>query len=283
MQNILIITDSSVNFNSDFVNNNPVTVVPLTIIHNNEEYLDQINLNYDQVNDLLRKKTKLQTSQPNLGRLISLFEEIKEKNYDHVYVVSLSSNLSGTLSSFNKAIEETGLNNVTLIDSYSIGGINQHIIKTVLNLNANDASHSAIMEAVNSIIDNTTSYVYPETLEQLKVSGRISKSAATMASLLKIKPILKLENKGVTIEKFATARTDSKVVETVIEDLDKLGFNPKHHCIYMLENEAQKAVDLFSNALENHYTGVDIHVIKLPAVVAVHGGIGTLCLQWCPK
>lgn len=283
MQNIKILSDSSISIDKNDPLYNQVTLIPLSIIHNNNQYLDQIDLSSEDVNNLIRDNQMIQTSQPSIGKAIEVLEDIEPKNYDHIYIVSVSSKLSGTINSITQAVEHLGLNNVSIIDTMSVAGPAYFVAKTINEMNKQGKSNAEILHAVNKSLEDTTSFVYPETLEQLKRGGRISKGAATLASLLKIKPILVLENKGETIEKFATARTESKVYDKMVEELVKNNIKPETHELYYLENVAKDKVETLDNLITDNIGKFESKTLTLPAVLVTHIGIGGVALQWIRK
>ncbi|QIK69103.1 DegV family protein [Erysipelothrix sp. HDW6C] len=283
MKNIAIVCDSSVALTKEEAHDLNITVAPLTLIYNNKEYLDQIDMTFDDVNELLLQKTHLQTSQPNVGVIINILEELKTKGFDHIYVLSLSSALSGTHSAFHHAIQEVGLDSVTLIDSMSIAGPVQQCAKLIHKLNAEDKSIAEITRAIEELLKHTVSFVYPQTLDQLKISGRISKGAATLASLLKVKPLLYLENGGQTIEKFGTARTEAKVFDMMVAEFKKHDITPDAFDVYYLDSQGEEIADRFNAYLSESIGTFTTSNSKLPAVVAAHAGIGTIAVQWIPK
>lgn len=283
MKKIAILSDSSISIDKNDPLLNKVTLIPLSIIHNNKQYLDQIDLSSEEVNDFIRKNEMIQTSQPSIGTVVDILEPLVDEHYDNIYIISVSSNLSGTLNSITQGVKHVGLENVTVIDTYSVAGISHHVAEIIIRMNESGASHEEIMNAINTSLDDTASFVYPETLEQLKRGGRISKGAATLASLLKIKPILFLENKGLTIEKYGTARTETKVFEKIIEEMIKQNIKPETHAIYYLENLAMDKVDTLDAMLSNSIGKFESKVLTLPAVLVTHIGIGGIALQWIRK
>lgn len=283
MKNYAIVCDTSVSLTPEQAAAMNVTITPLTLIHNNKEYLDQVEMGYDAVNDLLRNKEHLQTSQPNLGLLITTFETLKTQNYDHIFVLALTSSLSGTYNSMNQAIQEVGLDNVSLVDTRSLAGAVQHLVRFVNEQAAANSSVAAILSGIDAMIPKITSFVYPQTLDQLKISGRISKSAATLASLLKVKPILYLKSDLDTIEKFGTARTETKVFDIIIKAMRDENVTPETHVIYYLDNEGEEIVARANTAITEALGTFETHASKLPAVVAAHAGLQTIAIQWAPK
>ena len=144
----------------------------------------------------------------------------KSKDYDHVFILSLSAALSGTYSTFQHGITEVGMENYSLIDTMTLCGPVQESVKVIRKMNAEGIEPKEIEDYLNNdFFKNTESYIYPLTLEQLKRSGRMSKSAALLASMMKIKPLLKIENQGNSIDKFKTTRTEQKILDEIIKDL----------------------------------------------------------------
>lgn len=284
MKNIAIVCDSSVALSEKEIKDLGVYIAPLSIIYDNKEYLDQIDINQEKVTQLLKDGVLLSTSQPNLGVIIRLFEEIIEKKYDHVFILSISSALSGTLSSFQNGIEEVGLKNYSLIDSMTLCGPVQQSVKVILEMNKQGKEAKEIEDYLNNIFfKDTATYVYPQTLEQLKRSGRISKGASLLASMLKVKPILKLDNYGDTIEKFKTTRTEQKVLEEIMKDLKFNKVNPQEHVIYLPNLERKDILDEIINKFTEEFGDFEYIVSDLPAAIATHAGVGTVAIQWAKK
>ncbi|MEG0327373.1 MAG: DegV family protein [Erysipelothrix sp.] len=283
MKNYAIVCDSSVSISAEDAKRLNVKVAPLTIIHNNKDYYDQVDLTTEQVNDLLREKEVLKTSQPNVGYLINFFEDLKSQDFDHIFVLSLTSSLSGTYMSFNQALSEVKLDNVTLIDTYTLAGPVQNAAESIQAMNELDSSVEEIVKRLQYEFKFTESFVYPQTLDQLKVSGRISNSAALLASLLKVKPLLFLENHGKTIEKFATARTEAKIFESMIKEMQAKNVNAKDYVLYFLHSEGRDTVDRLNQLISEKLGDFEHKICNLPAALATHAGLGTIALQWSLK
>ena len=284
MKKIAIVCDSSVALTEEQIKELGVYVAPLSIIYNNKEYLDQVEITRDKIVELLNSGTLLSTSQPNLGVIITLLEEVKEKNYDHVFILSLTSALSGTYSAFQHAIKKVDLENYSLIDTMTLCGPIQEGIKVVRKLNKDGVEPEAIKSYLNNdYFRNTESYIYPLTLEQLKRSGRISKSAALLASMMKVKPLLKIDNHGEKIEKFKTTRTEQKIIEEIIKDLKAHNVNPKEHVIYLPHLEREDILEVVMKRINDEIGAFDFIPSDLPAAIATHAGVGTFVLQWAKK
>lgn len=283
MKKLAIVCDSSVCFTPEKIKKYNVFIAPLTLIHNNTEYLDQETISKEEVHELLSKKEKIMTSQPNLGSLIKLFEAIRDEGYEQILAVTLSSNLSGTYSAFNQAVSHVEGCEIHVVDSFTLGGPVQQTVKLIRAMELNGVSIDEMITRINTFLLHTESFVYPQNLDQLRVSGRISKHAATLASLLKIKPLLYLENHGLTIEKFGTARTETKIFELLINHMKEQGVTPESYDFYYLHSDAKEITTRLRDVISESFGTHDAYIMDLPAAVATHAGLGTVAIQWIPK
>lgn len=281
MKKLAIVVDSSVGLTLEQqAALEDVFVAPLSIIYNNKEYIDQIELTVPEVQDILSRNELIKTSQPSVGVVLALFEKIQSLGYNDIIVLSLSSKLSGTFNSFSAAAGSLENNNVRIVDTLTLAGPIQEGIKVIKTLHSQGLSIDDIEVKMNEFYNHTESYVLPENLDQLKASGRISSAAAAVASLLKMKVLLKLENHGDTIEKFATSRTDKKLFSTLIDDLNASAFNPNQDKLFLLHSLNEEKILLFKETLHDLYPNAEIEISFLPAAISGHAGNGTIVLQW---
>lgn len=279
MSKILIVTDSTICMTVEEAKAAGIEMVPLSVLVDGQEYRDQVNLSSAELVAKLRAKSVPKTAQPNLGLLDELMKQWKEENYDHIIVFSLSAHLSGTYQAFRLAATENDVNNITIVDSLTLASPLRHVAVRAVEMVKAGATVDEILAMGKKVFDDTVSYVYPETLEQLNRSGRVSNGVTLLSSLLKIKPILVLENAGVKIDKLGTARTETKVFDMIIEDLKKNHIEKETHKLYVLHCEALDTADRAKNALVAAFGDIDIETLELPAVLAAHAGLGTIAIQ----
>ncbi|MEN3043109.1 MAG: DegV family protein, partial [Fervidobacterium sp.] len=102
MKNAIVI-DSTTKLRNDFLNEIydkiDVRIVPVRVYINDEEFEDSDELS-KRIVEAIKNKEKVETSLPNISTVESVFEELS-KNYERVYVLSVSSLLSGTYSLFS--------------------------------------------------------------------------------------------------------------------------------------------------------------------------------------
>ena len=57
--------------------------------------------------------------------------------------------------------------------------------------------------------------------------------AARMASMLKIKALLCLDEQGKAVDKYTMSRTEVKILKSIVDKFHELGVNAKQHKIYI--------------------------------------------------
>ena len=285
MHKIAYIIDSSVGWSLEEAKNiSNLFVAPLSIIHENKEYLDQVELDYEDITEKLSRNEVIKTSQPNVGSMMELYKKVLKKDYDTIIAFTLTSHLSGTYNAFVQAKDMLGNpDNIVVIDTLSVAGVMQEFIKTGILLNEQGKSIDEIVDGIKASLKFTCSYLIPENLKQLTASGRISPAASAVASLLKMRVLLKIENAGTIIEKFATARTETKIIDAMIKDLKHDGFDPIKHKIYIAGCEAKEMGERIKARLNENFDNIEYYEYVLPAALSVHTGIGTTAIQWCLK
>ncbi|MGL5540281.1 MAG: DegV family protein [Erysipelotrichaceae bacterium] len=279
MSKILIVTDTTSSLTFEKAAELNIELVPLTIQIGEKVYTDQVDLTSEQLIEALRQGAVPTTSQPNIGLVEERMSEWKKENYDAIFIYSISSYLSGTFNGFNLVANQLEMDNVHVIDSKTMAGPLLDAALTARKMADEGASVDAILNMSEAKFSKTVSFIYPKTLEQLKRGGRISSVAASMSSLLKIKPVLILENQGKTIEKFGIARTDAKVYEMVTQEFMKSGAGAEHFEIYLAHAAEADALQKCIAFFTEKFPGMNIHIVPLPAVLLSHGGIGCIGIQ----
>lgn len=283
MKKIAIITDSSVSFTNQEVIDFDVHIAPLTITHNGISYTDGVDITNIELNEMLRRHEKVTTSQPNIGTIINILEECKQGDYDHIFILSIGTSLSGAYGAFQHALNEVPMDNATLVNTYSITGPVQQMIRAIRQYNSEGRSIEDMTRKIYEIVDDQVSYLYPESLAQVIQSGRVSKASATVASLLRVNVLLCLKNKDDAIEKLALARTHKKIFQAIVDDFIANNVTNKTHDIYLLESEGMERLLEFKSYLTEKMGEFKSHMVNLPAAVATHGGLGCIAVQFCPK
>ena len=279
MKNILIVTDTTSGFTIEKAEKSEVYLLPLSVIVEKEEYKDLYEMSAPALYEHDRQRKNLTTSQPNLGYLLNTMGEWKEKNYEHIIVITLATTLSGTYQAIKMTAEELDITNITIIDSLLVGSPMMEASIQAVAMVKEGKSVAEIVENCQHIFSNTTTFALPETLDNLKRGGRITGAAAAMSNLLKIKPLLYLENQNGTVEKHSVHRTESSVFKTIIKEYLDKGIKKETHKFYLLHADAEEILQRFVLVMNHDFPGIEYEIINLPAVLTTHTGVGTFGIQ----
>lgn len=258
---------------------NGIELISLSVIVDGHEYKDQIDISTKQLYDYLRDGKIPSTSQPNTGYLVEQMEKWQEEDYEAIIIITCSADLSGTNNGFHLAKDTVGLDNVYIYDSRQVGAPVMDMAICAKQLADEGKTVDEIFAALEEKTNHSFSFLYPDNFKQLSRSGRLSPMAARMASMLKIKALLCLDEQGKAVDKYTMSRTEVKILKSIVDKFHELGVNAKQHKIYIshADNEtfAKKAKLLFQTT----FHGIDVEINYLPAVLTCHGGLACCAIH----
>lgn len=279
MANYLIVTDTTSAMNLEIAEKHGIELVPLSVVISGKEFKDLIDISNEVLYEKLRDGLVPTTSQPSTGYIMEKMEKWKEENYDAIIILTCSSDLSGTNANFHMVKEQLGMDNVYVVDTRSVGAPILDGAIRAKEMTDEGASVQDILLMLDKKYQNQFSFLFPETLTQLKKGGRISPIAANMASLLKIKPLLYLKEDGSVVDKFGFARTEGKIVQLIIDKFKDLNVNSLTNKIYISHADNLRGAQKVEQLCKALFDNIDCEIVELPSVLTCHGGLGCIAVQ----
>ena len=196
-----------------------VHVVPLTVHFGDQEYIDGVTIDHKTFYEkLVETDTLPSTSQATPAAFEQEYLAAKEAG-EAAVVITLSSKLSGTYQSAVIAGED--YENIYIVDSgtAAIGGG----ILVELALKYLDAGMSAREIAAQLEADKEKIVIVAlvDTLDYLKMGGRVSKTVAFAGPLLNIKPVLSVVDGEVKM--LGKARGSKQGNNLLVQEIEKAG------------------------------------------------------------
>lgn len=279
MKKYLIVTDTTSAMNKEIAAAHGIELISLSVIVDGQEYKDQVDISTEQLYDYLKDGKTPSTSQPNTGYLIEKMEAWQKENYEAIIVVTCSADLSGTNNGFHLAKDTVGLDNVYIYDSRQVGAPVMDMAIRAKQLADEGKDVDEIFKVLEEKTKHSFSFLYPDNFDQLSRSGRLSPMAARMASMLKIKALLCLDEQGKSVDKYSMSRTEVKVLKAITDKFHELGVNAEKYKIYISHADnivfAKKAKLL----LQTTFHGIEVEINNLPAVLTCHGGLACCALH----
>ena len=119
----LISTDTSCLVRNDALKKYDISLFPLNVIVDGEEFLDGITINQEQLKLDMRSGKNIKTSTPPLGTIIEYFEGLFEKGYEHIIHFTISSKLSSMYDLFCNVAKQNFEGKITVINSSSVSAV----------------------------------------------------------------------------------------------------------------------------------------------------------------
>ena len=212
---VAILTDSNSGITQDEANKLGVFVLPMPFTIDGQEYKEDINLSQEEFYDKLMNNAEVFTSQPAVGEVSQLFDNIL-KDYDQIVHIPMSSGLSGSCqTALMLAEEDEYKGKVYVVDSQRISVTQKYDVLDALELSKQGKNAKEIHDILMENKLNATIYITVNTLEYLKKGGRITAAAAALGGLLKIKPILTIQ--GEKLDSYQKTRTMAKANKIMID------------------------------------------------------------------
>ena len=212
-----IIADSS----ADLMNKEKeqVTLVPLSITFDEEEYKDGVTIDHKTFYEKLIESDVLPTtSQVAPFDFAEKFKEVEEAGESAV-VITISSKLSGTYQS--AMIAANDFENIYVVDGASAaigGGI---LVEYALKLADQGMEAKEIAKELEKVKENVVVVALVDTLEYLRKGGRVSSAVAFVGGVLNIKPVLSLTNGEINM--LGKARGSKQGNNLLVQEIEKSG------------------------------------------------------------
>lgn len=271
-------TDSTAYLTKEQYQDNHIYRLPLSVVVNGEALKEEVDITSEKYFDLIRYNDKLPTSsQPTIGDIEALFTELA-KEYDAVISIHLSSKISGTYQSIASVGQHIEGIKVYPYDSGLSCNAQGYFVLEAVRLVQEGASVQEIFNHFDRMQQSLKAYFVVDDLKNLVRGGRLSSGAASIGTLLKIKPILYFEDKKIVVfEKIRTHKKALKRIEELLGDDVSKGYPIVSTIIHA--NAEDKAL-IWKENLENLYPEVTFNLGYFGPVIGTHLGEGALGMTW---
>ncbi|QSF99094.1 DegV family protein [Bacillus paralicheniformis] len=273
MPSIKIVTDSTADLSEELLREYHISVLPLSISIDGIVYRDRFDIQPDEFIEKMESAAELpKSSQPPLGAFLELYEELTADGSE-VISIHLSSQLSGT---YQTAVSASNMvdGNITVIDSMYISkGLGFQVVRAAL-LAEKGMTAEAIVKDLENLRDRTSLYVTIDHFDNLIKGGRIGKGKALIGSLLKVKPIARLEDGIYTPEK--NVRSTSQLIRYLTGQFLSAVKGRTVQAIGIAHADALDLAHRLKDSLLEHIPGIDIDIAYTTPIISVHTGKGAI-------
>ena len=281
MKKIAVVTDSHSSISPAEAAALGVYVLPMPFDVDGQNYFEGVTLTRDQFFAYQRAGASIGTSQPAPAVVMGLWDKLLTE-YETILYMPISSGLSSSCqTAIALAEEEPYAGRVFVVDNGRVASPLHRSVLDALELIEKGLSAAQCKTALEAARNDVVIYLAVETLEYLKRGGRISSTAATVGTLLNIKPILHLATGK--LESYKKARGMNKACDAMLEAIRSdlaIRFQEAHARgdVFLL---AAGSADAAATAkwlrqIEASFPGMPILYDDLSLGVSCHTGEGAL-------
>ena len=229
----------------------------------------------------MRSGDRLKTSMINEFTYYDFFNELLDTGKDVIFL-DMSQKMSVSYANANKAAEEIRKEfpgqKLYIMDTRCIsGGLGTLVVNMVRRMEAGESFRDVIAWGEANKLRIAHRFTVDD-LKYLKMGGRVSNASALVGSLLGIKPVLYVPDRGTldVVKKARGRRAALKSIrDGILNDLSRM--DPAGTEVHILHADCQGDAEYIRDEIKSAYPQVgEITITQLGVVIGAHCGPGLL-------
>lgn len=283
MREYVIVTDSSCDLTAHMAQELELTVVPLSIHLDGQEYpnlLDGSAISFEDFYANVRAGKLVTTSAANVGQFVDAMRPLLAAGKNIIYV-GFSSALSTTYQSGCIAAEDLRQEfpeaNIYTVDSLA-ASLGQGLL-LYLAVQKKREGYSA-PELVTWLEENKLHidhWFTVDDLNYLKMGGRVSATTALLGTMLSIKPVMHTSDEG-KLEPTGKVRGRKASLQAMIDKVAELGIEPSEQTMFICHADCEGDARAMAEELKARYGVKEVFINYIGPVIGSHTGPNTMGL-----
>jgi DegV family protein with EDD domain len=252
-------------------------IVPLYVRFGSESFKDYVELSPHAFYERLRTAEELPTtSQPTPADFLAAYEALGD--YERIYSLHISGDLSGTYASASTAAREFGGDRVRTVDTGSASAAIA-ILGLAVQRRLEAGTTDEELESLFARFTRDAGLVFTvDTLEFLRRGGRIGRAKAWAGTLLHVKPILTLKREVVPLKR---VRGNQKAMQVFVEEFTTHTVDAPTLRVGIAHAEAPERARQLEKMVRHERPQAQLDLVTdLGAVLGTHAGPGTVGFFW---
>ena len=282
MCDFILMTDSTADLPISFYQDNQIRVVPLTYTLNGSTYEQNNGLSSHEFYEQIRMGHMPVTSQINPQTAMEAFKMVSLEGKDILFL-SFSSGLSGTYNSCciaaDQLKEEGCKNRIAVLDTLCASTGSGLLLYYVVKMRDDGKSMDEIIEWVEK---NKLRFCHVFTVDDLTYlyrGGRVSKTAAALGTMMKLKPVMRVNNEG-KLEAIAKVHGRKKSIHALFEQLkNKIDMKSFPEPMIMIcQGDCPVEAEGLADLIRKEIPTASVLVSDIGPVIGSHTGPGVIGL-----
>ncbi len=224
--------------------------------------------------DRLRGGVLPTTSAISKDQYLNYFTRDFEEGHEILYV-HFSRAMSNTFDAMDQAIaqlkEQFPAARFEEIDTKGITTISYAIVREVGDLVKAGKTLDEILEWAKSEVDKFAMYFFADDLKFFRRSGRVSGLAATMGTLIGVRPLIHMSQEG-KMESIGTVKGRPNAIKTLVDKVAQLGDEIEKHRICIGHTDAPDIARELGRMIEERFGKQNIEYVEVNPTAGSHCG-----------
>lgn len=285
MSNFVILTDSCCDLTQEKADQLGLRVVPLTVSSPKGDFrnfLDHREVDVETFYSYLRAGDMCKTSAINVDQWTEAMEEIIKEGKD-VLCLAFSSGLSGTYNASVLAAQELNEKyperKVYTVDTLCASMGQGLFVYLAARKQQEGASLEELRDWAEANKLSVAHWFTVDDLMHLKRGGRVSAATAVVGTMLKIKPVLHVDDEGhlISMEK---ARGRKAALNMLVDKMGETGVNLPEQEVFISHGDCLADAEFVAAKVKERFGVKAVHINHIGPVIGAHAGPGTVALFW---
>lgn len=268
-----IVTDSACDVPPAIVKALHITVIPVYINIGSQSYLDGIELSRDTFFDQLTTYQPYPTTAaPAVGAFAETYQQLADGGAAEILSLHIASSLSNTYNAARLGAAEVANVSVTLFNTQQISVGAALLIIYAAEMAVAGATLQEIVAQLQRRLSRTRLFGLINSLDSLRLSGRVNWAQFGFGTLLKIKPLMLIADGK--IEVVAKVRTRKRATQQLLELVRS--FAPFERMAVVHINALNAAIRLQGQAISLFPEIKSLPIMEIGPAVGTHLGLGAV-------
>ena len=237
-------------------------------------YVDFDSFDAHAFYDVLRGGVLPTTSAISKEQYIQYFEEDFKAGNEILYV-HFSRAMTNTFDAMDQAVADLRAQYPAArfeeIDTKGITTISYAIVREVGDLVKAGKTLDEILEWAKAEVDHFAMYFFADDLKFFRRSGRVSGLAATMGTLIGVRPLIHMSQEGKMVS-VGTAKGRQKAIQYLVDKVGELGDDIEKHRICIGHTDAPEIAHTIGQMIEDKYGKQNIEYVDVNPTAGSHCG-----------
>ena len=230
--------------------------------------------------DKLRQGSVSTTSQVNVDAYYEAFKELTQQGED-VLCLTLSGGISGSVRSaytaLNMLTEENPDARIKVVDTLCASLGQGLMVDYVINQRAQGMDMDACAQWAE---DNRQKIIHWFTVDDLNFlfrGGRVSRTSAMMGSMLRIKPVMHVNEEGKLVLK-EKVQGRKKALKTLADKAQAFAKPPTGQKVFISHGDCQEEAEYLKGLVVDSMEGAEVFISPVGRLIGSHSGPGTVAI-----